>query len=80
MGMHHNVLFVSVRARGLRGGAGQLVQDIVGKEGTAGGHRTMAGGQIRLGRRSAVQLVLEISQRALQALELPPDMEGEPLI
>ena len=80
LGVHHDVLFVSVRARGLGGGAGQLVQAIVGKEGTAGGHGTMAGGQIPLGSRNAEQVVLEISQRAVQALQVPMDPAGEPLI
>jgi nanoRNase/pAp phosphatase (c-di-AMP/oligoRNAs hydrolase) len=80
LGVHHDVLFVSVRARGLGGGAGQLVQAIVGKEGTAGGHRTMAGGQVSLRSRNAEQVVQEISQRALQTLQIPPDRAGEPLI
>jgi nanoRNase/pAp phosphatase (c-di-AMP/oligoRNAs hydrolase) len=80
LGVHHDVLFVSVRARGLGGGAGKLVQAIVGKEGTAGGHGTMAGGQVPLGGRNAEQVVQEISQRALQALQVPPDMVGEPLV
>jgi len=62
------------------GEAGQLVPAIVGKEGTAGGHRTMAGGQDPLGSRYAEQVVLEINQRALQALQVRPDVAGEPLI
>jgi nanoRNase/pAp phosphatase (c-di-AMP/oligoRNAs hydrolase) len=80
LGVHHDVLFISVRARGLGGGAGQLVQAIVEIEGTAGGHRTMAGGQVPLLGRNAEQVVHEISRRALQALGIPPDRAGEPLI
>jgi hypothetical protein len=62
------------------GKAGQLVPAIVGKEGTGGGDRTVAGGQDPLGSRYAEQVVLKISPRALQALQVRPDVAGEPLI
>jgi nanoRNase/pAp phosphatase (c-di-AMP/oligoRNAs hydrolase) len=71
MGLHQGTLVLAVRTRNPRGGAGHLVQAIVGEMGTAGGHGTMAGGQVPLRGQDAGQLAEELAQRALRHLGLP---------
>jgi nanoRNase/pAp phosphatase (c-di-AMP/oligoRNAs hydrolase) len=71
MGVYENVLILSVRTRSPQGGAGQLVRAIVGQEGTAGGHGTMAGGHIDLRDRNPTQIVEKLRQRILKHLNLP---------
>jgi nanoRNase/pAp phosphatase (c-di-AMP/oligoRNAs hydrolase) len=80
MGVHRDVLILSVRTQSPTDGAGKLVQAIVAGEGSAGGHGTMAGGQIPLGDRCAEQKVVLLSQRALQHLGIPLETAGEPLV
>jgi nanoRNase/pAp phosphatase (c-di-AMP/oligoRNAs hydrolase) len=80
MGVYQEALILSVRTRSLDDAAEALVQVIVAGEGDAGGHGTMAGGQIPLAGRAAEQKALLISQRALRHLEIPPEVAGEPLI
>ena len=80
MGVYQGALILSVRTRSREDTAEKLVQAIVAGEGSAGGHGTMAGGQIPLGDRGAEQKVLLLSQRALQHLGIPPEGAGEPLI
>ncbi len=53
MGHHRNVLYISLRIQGSVGDAGILVQRIISPDGKAGGHGTMAGGQIRIKDQSA---------------------------
>ena len=48
IGIHKDDLVLSVRSRSHQIGAGKLAQRIIGDLGSAGGHGTMAGGQIRL--------------------------------
>ena len=79
IGTFEDLLIMSVRTRN-RGGAGQLVQDIVGDGGTAGGHGAMAGGQIPLGEQDPESLATQLSQRVLQCLKVPPETEGKPLL
>jgi hypothetical protein len=73
-------LILAVRARERRGGAGRLAQTIVGERGTAGGHGTMAGGQIPLQGSPPEQLAQQLIQSALQFLQIPPSTPGQPLI
>jgi nanoRNase/pAp phosphatase (c-di-AMP/oligoRNAs hydrolase) len=80
MGVYEGALILSVRARSRRGKAGQLVQAMVGGDGTAGGHGTMAGGQVLLGSRNPEQVALQLSQRALQYLKVSPEIAGTSLI
>ena len=80
MGVHQGVLFMAVRTRSLEAGAGQLVQAIVGKDGTAGGHGPMAGGQVPLQGRDPEQVAQQLSGRAFQVLRGAPEtVLGEPL-
>lgn len=80
MGAHRGVLFLSIRSRSRRLGAERLVQDVVGSQGTAGGHGTMAGGQIPLGDRNPEQEADQIRQRVLKALHVPPEVVGLSLV
>jgi nanoRNase/pAp phosphatase (c-di-AMP/oligoRNAs hydrolase) len=80
MGVYQKVFILSVRTRSREDAAEKLVQAIVAGEGSAGGHGTMAGGQIPLGSRGAKQKVRLFSQRALQHLGISPEDAGEPLI
>ena len=80
MGVHQDVLILSVRTQSPTGGAEELVQAIVGDEGTAGGHGLMAGGQVPLKGRDPEQVVHLLRQRALRVLQVPPEVRGERLI
>jgi nanoRNase/pAp phosphatase (c-di-AMP/oligoRNAs hydrolase) len=80
VGVYQGALVLSVRTRGQEHTAEELVQAIVAGEGSAGGHGTIAGGQIPLGDRGAKQKALLLGQRALQHLGIPPGDAGEPLV
>ena len=80
MGVYQEVLILSVRTRSQQHTAEELVQAIVAGEGSAGGHGTMAGGQIPLGDRDAEQKALLLRQRALQHLGISLEGVGEALI
>ena len=80
IGMYQGALILSVRTRGQEHTAEGLVQAIVAGEGSAGGHGTVAGGQIPLGDRDAEQQVHLLGRRALQHLGLAPGVAGECLI
>jgi len=80
MGVYQGALILSVRARSQEHPAEELAQAIVAGEGCAGGHGTMAGGQIPLGDAGAEQKALLLSRRALQHLGIPAEGAGEPLI
>ncbi len=79
LGLYGDDLMFSVRLhRGLRG-AGQLAQVIAGSDGTAGGHGTIAGGQIPLGGGNPQTLVSDLVPRILQQLGRPLDLSGRVL-
>jgi nanoRNase/pAp phosphatase (c-di-AMP/oligoRNAs hydrolase) len=80
MGVYQGALILSVRTRSQEHMAEKLVQAITAGEGSAGGHGTMAGGQIPLGASGAEQKALLVSRRALQHLGIPPEETGKPLI
>jgi nanoRNase/pAp phosphatase (c-di-AMP/oligoRNAs hydrolase) len=80
MGVYQGALILSVRARSRGDAAERLVQAIVSGEGSAGGHGTMAGGQIPLAGRAAEQQALSLIRRALQYLGIPRDVDGERLV
>jgi nanoRNase/pAp phosphatase (c-di-AMP/oligoRNAs hydrolase) len=80
MGVHQNVLILAVRTRRRRGGAEHLVLDIVQGQGTAGGHGTMAGGQVRLQGQDPALVAGHLAKRALEHLHVAPEREGQPLI
>lgn len=80
LGVYAEELIVSVRTRRREGGAGQLVQAIVGVQGAAGGHGAMAGGHIPLRGRHPKRLATRLSQRALRYLNIPVEHQGQPLV
>jgi nanoRNase/pAp phosphatase (c-di-AMP/oligoRNAs hydrolase) len=78
LGVHREELILSVRTR-RRGGAERLVQDVVGDRGTAGGHGSMAGGQIPLCDHDPDPLAVELGRLALSSLQVE-EATGEPII
>ncbi len=70
---------ISVRLHKRQRGAGQVVRAIVGSDGTAGGHGTIAGGQIPLDNQNPDELVSFLTQRILQYLNVEPALAGQPL-
>ena len=80
IGLYEDGLILSVRTRSRRGAAEKLVLAIVGEDGTAGGHGTMAGAQVPLGGKDPEQTVQQLSQRGLHYLGVSPDMAGKPLL
>lgn len=79
MGVHDQVLFLSVRTR-LAHGAARLIRHIVGPQGTAGGHGSLAGGQIPLDGADPDQLAHTVTHRALYHLEIESPETSERLI
>lgn len=71
LGIFEDRLVISVRAERPNAQAGRLVRGIVGKNGTAGGHDTMAGGRIHVPNASPAQRIAELHTlvpRFLQSL------------
>jgi nanoRNase/pAp phosphatase (c-di-AMP/oligoRNAs hydrolase) len=79
MGQYNGDLILAIRTR-KQNGAGRLVQTIVGDQGVAGGHNTMAGGRIPLNGRPPEPLVAELAAAALHYLNVPPEREKKPLV
>ncbi len=80
MGTYRGRLLLSVRTRSQHRRAEELVVSVVGNEGTAGGHGSMAAGQIPLADRVPEQLADWVRQRVLGELLVQPGVEGTPLI
>lgn len=68
-GEHENVLHLSIRTKLVEEDAGQLIQRVIMAPGKAGGHGSMAGGQLPLSDRSEEQAMNEIEKRFLTAME-----------
>lgn len=79
MGLYQETMMISVRLHRRQRGAGQLVQAIVSPHGTAGGHGTIAGGQIPMTGQDPDALILDLTQRILKHLKLDPELAGQPL-
>jgi nanoRNase/pAp phosphatase (c-di-AMP/oligoRNAs hydrolase) len=77
-GYHAKTLHFSIRTKPLGRDAGLIVQEIVIGSGKAGGHGTMAGGQIPLIGQGVGSVVAEIETRFLTVMG--EDEEGKPLI
>jgi nanoRNase/pAp phosphatase (c-di-AMP/oligoRNAs hydrolase) len=73
-------LILSVRSRSRKIGAGDLAQLIIGDLGTAGGHGTMAGGQIRIHKQDPHQLSNHLSKIARQQIKGDATLVGNLLI
>lgn len=79
MGVYEDEMILSVRTNSQRG-AGQLIQSIVADLGSAGGHGSMAAGQIPLDGQNPEILSHRLKERALKYLRLPLDVPAEKLI
>jgi nanoRNase/pAp phosphatase (c-di-AMP/oligoRNAs hydrolase) len=77
LGLHEQTLHFSIRTEPLGQDAGLLVQQMIVSPGKAGGHGTMAGGQVPLAGLEREQLAIEIVRRFLKIMgEIG---EGKPL-
>jgi nanoRNase/pAp phosphatase (c-di-AMP/oligoRNAs hydrolase) len=80
LGTHKENMIVAVRSRNQNGGAGLLAQSIIGNLGTAGGHGSMAGGQVRLEGREPSQLAEKISQATMNYFNINPEETSRSLL
>ena len=79
MGVFNNRLYISVRTK-KRGGAGKMIQKVIGERGIAGGHRTMAGGQVPLADDDdPEQIITDFTRQFLQYLGIPAEAQGKPI-
>jgi nanoRNase/pAp phosphatase (c-di-AMP/oligoRNAs hydrolase) len=79
IGTYQGEMILSVRAHGQQD-AGELIQDIVGDLGSAGGHGAMAAGQVPLRDRNPEILYQMLKRRALERLGIDPSAVGEQLV
>jgi nanoRNase/pAp phosphatase (c-di-AMP/oligoRNAs hydrolase) len=68
MGYHENVLYFSLRTRTSETDAGHLIQAIVSPYGRAGGHGTVAGGQIQFRNRTPDEVAEEVRSKFLKLM------------
>ena len=68
LGLHEQILHFSIRTELLGQDAGLLVQQVIVSPGKAGGHGTMAGGQVPLAEQEANHQVNEIVGRFLKVM------------
>jgi nanoRNase/pAp phosphatase (c-di-AMP/oligoRNAs hydrolase) len=80
LGAHKENLIVAIRSRHQRGGAGRLAQAVINNLGTAGGHGSMAGGQVRLDGRDPEILARQISQAVLAYFNISPEETSRSLL
>ncbi|MFN2245113.1 MAG: DHH family phosphoesterase [Anaerolineae bacterium] len=80
MGAYKRKLIIAVRSRHPRGGAGHLVQTVVGDRGTAGGHGTSASGQVSLQQEDPDVLARKLEAEVLAVLGMDSQQVGEPLL
>ncbi|MEW6716975.1 MAG: DHH family phosphoesterase [Chloroflexota bacterium] len=80
MGVYENELILSVRSRNRQIRAGSLVREIVGGQGTAGGHGTMAGGHIPLHEQDGQQLATQLTNKALLLIKGEEDIASTNLV
>jgi len=68
LGVHDEILYLSIRTKPMGRDAGLLVQKVIVAPGKAGGHGTMAGGQVSLAGREEAPMVAEILRRFLRVM------------
>lgn len=73
LGVHKEHLYLAIRTRNRRGGAGDLARAVIGELGTAGGHGSMAGGQVLLNGRDPQPLAEQISLAVFEYFHIDPD-------
>jgi nanoRNase/pAp phosphatase (c-di-AMP/oligoRNAs hydrolase) len=67
-GVYQATVQLSLRTKPLDDDAGQLIQDVVGTLGKAGGHMSVAGGQVPLAGRDGDTVMAELEQRFLTVM------------
>ena len=77
-GFHNDVMYLSMRTVLPQDDAGLLIQRVVRRPGSAGGHGMSAGGQIPLARRDPGEVAAQVQQRFLRVMD--EKGEGEPLL
>ena len=80
MGAFKREFLISMRSRSQRFNAGELAQRIIGGLGTAGGHGTMAGGQIHMSSYDPLALVDKLTFDTLQYVKGDGSLNGKPFI
>jgi nanoRNase/pAp phosphatase (c-di-AMP/oligoRNAs hydrolase) len=80
MGVYEDDLIISIRSRSRQFGAGDLACQIIGDLGTAGGHGTMAGGEIHLDHQEPYQLSLQLTKVALEIIKDDASLVGSKLV
>ncbi|MBI3959045.1 MAG: DHH family phosphoesterase [Chloroflexi bacterium] len=82
LGIFEDRLVISVRADRANAQAGRIVRAIVGKNGTAGGHDTMAGGRIHAPNASPAQRIAELHALVPRFLQMlgAGEAAGMPLL
>ena len=80
LGAHKEHLNVAIRSRHQEGGAGRLALAVIGHLGTAGGHGSMAGGQIPLNGRAPETLARQISQAVMAYFDFSPEETSRSLL
>jgi nanoRNase/pAp phosphatase (c-di-AMP/oligoRNAs hydrolase) len=68
LGLHEETLYLSIRTKPTSQDAGLLVQQVIVDPGKAGGHGTMAGGQVPLSGQEVTRLSEAIVSRFLQVM------------
>jgi nanoRNase/pAp phosphatase (c-di-AMP/oligoRNAs hydrolase) len=68
MGQYENTLHISLRTGGMEKDAGLIIGQVVTPPGSAGGHGTMAGGQVPLSGKEIEPLLTDIEHRFLALL------------
>jgi nanoRNase/pAp phosphatase (c-di-AMP/oligoRNAs hydrolase) len=80
LGAHKENLILAIRCRHQKGGAGLLAQAIIGNLGTAGGHGTMAGGQVRLEGREPALLAEQIGHAIMNYFNINSEETSRSLL
>lgn len=80
LGTYEDTLYLSVRTRDLRGGAGRVARDIIGRDGFAGGHGMAAGGQLPLRGRDRHEVAGTLRERALRRLKVEDGLAPQKLL
>ena len=79
-GIYNNKLVLAVRTVNERNDAGKVVKAIVQQDGTAGGHGTMAGGQIWLKDNQPADVIQTLDKHIRQHFNIKPNVIGQSLI
>lgn len=75
-GIYNNELYFSIRTENKRG-AGQIARKIVGKKGTAGGHGSMAGGQLPIQNEDPEEVMLKLRREFLLEFSIESEQSGQ---